>query len=170
MTKRISIFDRALSEGRLFWRVADQYGRSCNGGDRTFQLASGTIKKPGPWAPKIACVEICSRGYHATSDPLRWQGLTVELVEVDEVCGRQGDKIVCHTMRSLGRVDPLQCVDARIFVAASRTYLTGANLTDASLTRAYLTGANLTGARYSLYTSWPQGFDPKAHGAIEVAP
>jgi len=202
----MNLFARALADGRLFWRCADQYGRSCNGGDRTFRLEPGTVKKPGPWAPRIDDVLLCSRGYHATSDPLRWSGLTVELVEVDAVAERLDNKIVCHTMRSLGRVDPMQCADARIFVAASRPDLNGASLDGASLDgaslnraslnraslyRASLDGASLdgasldraslngarhaddatwTGARYSRYTSWPPGFDPKAHGATEVEP
>jgi uncharacterized protein YjbI with pentapeptide repeats len=57
--------------------------------------------------------------------------------------------------------------------------LYSANLRSADLCSADLRSANLysavniseaawTGALYSRYTSWPPGFDPKAHGAVEV--
>jgi uncharacterized protein YjbI with pentapeptide repeats len=44
--------------------------------------------------------------------------------------------------------------------------LTNANLRVADLTGADLTGAILTGARYDNRTTWPEGFDPVAAGAI----
>ena len=53
--------------------------------------------------------------------------------------------------------------------------LSNANLTGANLTGANLTGANLTGAKYTtgyddedLNTKFPKGFEPKAHGMIQV--
>ena len=42
----------------------------------------------------------------------------------------------------------------------------GANLAKADLTEANLEGANLKGAKADEDTTWPQGFDPKAAGAI----
>ncbi len=59
-----------------------------------------------------------------------------------------------------------------------RRDLTEADLTEANLRKADLRGANLLrasladavllGARYDASTTWPVGFDPKAHGAILV--
>ena len=157
---------KALAENRAYWRCTDPYGRSCNGGDKTFRLDPATERRPGKWAPRIDDVRMCSRGYHCTTDPLEWRGQKVELVEVDEVVERDGDKIVCHTMRNLFIVDPFFCLDLRVFVAASRAdlgcadlegadlgganlggaYLVGANLRGANLEGAYLVGANLWGA------------------------
>jgi len=46
--------------------------------------------------------------------------------------------------------------------------LTGASLWEANLTNAYLEQADLTGASYDNDTTWPEGFDPKAAGAINI--
>ena len=46
--------------------------------------------------------------------------------------------------------------------------LSGANLSLANLYLAKLNGANLTGARYNADTTWPEGFDPVAAGAVLV--
>lgn len=47
--------------------------------------------------------------------------------------------------------------------------LTEANLRGANLTTADLTGATLSGTRYDKRTKWPEGFDPVAAGANQVA-
>ena len=137
---------KALDEGRLWWRVTDQYGRSCNGGDRDFRLDPATSEKPGDWAPRIEDVSICSVGYHVTCDPIRWSGLRVALVEIDKIVGRQEDKALCHTFREIGIVEPWDCCDVRLWVAASRPLLFGADLYGADLDGADLDGANLNGA------------------------
>ena len=41
-----------------------------------------------------------------------------------------------------------------------------ADLSDADLRGADLWGANLRGARYNADTTWPEGFDPVAAGAV----
>ncbi len=46
--------------------------------------------------------------------------------------------------------------------------LSGANLSGAYLPGAKLESADLRGARYSLNTTWPDGFDPQAAGAVLV--
>lgn len=46
--------------------------------------------------------------------------------------------------------------------------LSGANLYEAILYRANLGGADLQGSKYNSQTEWPDGFDPKAAGAILV--
>ena len=47
--------------------------------------------------------------------------------------------------------------------------LRGANLAGADLSGARLDGAELEGAIYNRFTSWPEGFDPHAAGAISFA-
>jgi len=47
--------------------------------------------------------------------------------------------------------------------------LTEASLRGADLSMADLTGATLTGTRYDRNTIWPEGFDPVAAGAKNVA-
>jgi hypothetical protein len=136
----------ALAKGLLFYRVTDQYGRSCNGGDRTFRLDQAADGRPGKWAPEIDNPSLCSRGYHATMDPIRWLGLRVELVEVRQVCCRVEDKIVTTSMRSLGVVDPEECIDPRIWVAVNRPILYSADLRSANLRGADLDGADLRSA------------------------
>ena len=140
---------KALDEGRLWWRVTDQYGRSCNGGDRDFRLDPATGGRPGKWAPRIEDVSMCTVGYHVTCDPVRWQGLRVALVEIDEVVGRQEDKALCHAFRELGIVEPWDCFDIRLWVAASRPDLYGADLSRVDLSGANLSRANLYGANLS---------------------
>ncbi len=59
-------------------------------------------------------------------------------------------------------------------VQTARTNLSGASLQrasliDADLSGADLTGANLRQAHYSDKTTWPQGFQPQASGAIRCA-
>src|SRR3990172_3969421 len=95
----LAAYEKAAAEGRVFWRVADQYGRSCNGGSRDFALPPSSPGVPGGGAPPVeGTPELCVRGYHATTDPLRWQGCTVSLVEVKMVFARQGDKVVCRSL------------------------------------------------------------------------
>jgi hypothetical protein len=45
------------------------------------------------------------------------------------------------------------------------TDFTGADLWECDFTGAELTGANLSGVTYDIFTRWPAGFDPQAHGA-----
>lgn len=49
-----------------------------------------------------------------------------------------------------------------------RANLSGARLIGATLSAANLDEANLRSAIYDLHTQWPEGFSPKAAGAIEV--
>src|SRR5262249_45618202 len=46
--------------------------------------------------------------------------------------------------------------------------LRGALLLQADLLTARLEAANLSEAQYDRETRWPSGFDPRAHGALEV--
>jgi hypothetical protein len=46
--------------------------------------------------------------------------------------------------------------------------LSDTDLRGVDLSAANLGGAYLVGARYDLHTRWPDGFDPRAHGAMLV--
>jgi len=137
---------KALDEGRIFWCVTDQHGRPCNGGDKSQRIDPPHGDEPGAWSTPVADPLICYRGYHVTTDPIRWSGSLVWLVEVDEVIEEQDDKRLVRRRRALGCVDPDQCVDLRIWAAASRPHLRGANLRGADLYGADLSGADLYGA------------------------
>ena len=144
----------ALAEGRLSWRVTDAQGRPCNGG-RADPIPLGE------WSPAIEDAELCRRGWHTTSDPVRWRGARVWLVEGEGPAGTENDKSAWRRIRPLAEVDPHRSICQRISVAAMRPHLaeavlggadlrwanlTGANLTGANLAEAVLGGANLTGA------------------------
>jgi hypothetical protein len=123
----------------LYWCVTDQYGRPCNGGDRSQRLTS-------EWSEPIDDPKICHRGYHVTTDPLRWAGSLVSLVEVDEVLDAHDDKRLVRRRRAIARVDPDQCIDLRIWVACQRPHLHGLDLRGADLRGANLRGADLRDA------------------------
>ena len=131
----------ALAEGRLGWRVTDAHGRPCNGGDaEPIPL--------GEWSPTIEDAVLCQHGWHTTSDPVRWKGSRVWLVEGDGLVGTEGDKFCFERIRPLAEVDPRQSICQRVRVAAMRTNLRGADLHGADLHGACLTGADLTGANF----------------------
>lgn len=50
----------------------------------------------------------------------------------------------------------------------SKSDLRMADLSDANLYGCNLTGSNLQNALYTLETTWPEGFDPQAAGAVLV--
>ena len=168
----------AMADGRLFWRVSGPNGEACNGGNGVVKPCSQG--EPGPWSNHVENPKICERGWHATTDPVRWGGSRVALVEVDEVVSRLDDKIVCHMLRELAVID--RCVDARIWVAVHRANLQGANLRGAylqganlrgadlqgaDLQGAYLKGANLQCAMYTKTTLFPEPFLPWFSGMQE---
>ena len=134
----------ALAEGRLSWRVTDAQGRPCNGG-------CADPLPLGEWSSAIEDPELCRRGWHTTSDPLRWRGSRVWLVEGEGPAGTEEDKSAWRRIRPLAEVDPHRSICQRISVAAMRphlakAYLTGAHLHEADLRGAYLAWAYLRGA------------------------
>jgi hypothetical protein len=142
----LSIALKALEEGRLWYRITDQYGRSCNGGAPVV-LPPSSSGVPGEWLPRIEEVMICNQGYHVTNDPIKWKGCLVTLVEIDQAVERNEDKAVCHTMRELCVISPESCIDPRLYcVVKGRFNLEGADLRGADLRGANLEGANLGGA------------------------
>ena len=50
----------------------------------------------------------------------------------------------------------------------SGTDMSGAILSEANLSGANLNGASLSGSKYTVKTTWPEGFDPEAAGALLV--
>ena len=97
----------ALADGRLSWRVTDAQGRPCNGGN-------ADPLPLGEWSPTIEDAVLCSRGWHTTSDPIRWRGSRVWLVEGDGLVGTETDKQCWRRIRPLAEVDPRQSVCKRI--------------------------------------------------------
>jgi hypothetical protein len=129
----------ALDEGRLDWRVTDAQGRPANGGTAE-PLAVGR------WSHAIAAPVVCSSGWHTTSEPWRWRGLRVWLVECDQPTDRAIDKRASVRIRPLAEVDPHRCIDVGVRVAAMRPYLSETDLSGADLRGADLHGADLHGA------------------------
>lgn len=140
--------NKAYAEGRLFWRTADQYGRSCNGGCSNFRPDPATLGKPGEWVPKVpGTVNVHEEAlYYVAIDPLYMHGFTVRLVEVEKIVDIGSKIIGCHTFRELATVEPWECIDERIWVAASRPVLHDADLSGADLHGANLYGADLYNA------------------------
>ena len=131
--------ERAATEGCLHWRVTDQHGRACNGG----KADPLTI---GRWSEAREPV-LCESGWHVTDNPHRWHGCRVWLVIGEGCGGREGDKLVYRRVLPVAEVDPLRCLDARVFARCGR--LSGADLSGANLSRANLFGANLSWANLS---------------------
>ena len=128
--------ERAATEGCLHWRVTDQHGRACNGG----KADPLTI---GLWSEAREPV-LCESGWHVTDNPHRWHGCRVWLVIGEGCGGREGDKLVYRRVLPVAEVDPLRCLDARVFARCGR--LSGADLSGANLSRADLRGADLSRA------------------------
>src|SRR3990167_6234747 len=138
----------AFAEGRLAWRCTDSEGRPANRG-------KAEPLPIGEWSPRQEPV-LCKSGWHTTSEPHRWMGQAVWLVEGRELGGIDDDKSVWAQIRPLARVDPATCTDPQVLVRASggnlqEASLRGADfreadLRGASLRRANLQGANLWGA------------------------
>jgi len=140
MNKRLLKYaEKAQKEGRLAWRVTNQHGCPCNGGH-------ANPLSVGVWSEKVDDPQICKRGWHTTSDPLKWRGLRVWLVEGGECFGRDGDKLIWDRIRPLAEVDPEKCIDRRIWVRCNYSDLNRANLSHADLSHADLYGADLSHA------------------------
>ena len=103
-----------------------------------------TADAPGEWQPEIPDPILYERGYHTTTDPLRWTGEKLWWCEVSGAGGCEDDKEVWSHRRLLTPVDPRMLLSAsREWVALHRPDLTRANLTGANLTCAQLPGAIL---------------------------
>src|SRR3990167_8933774 len=125
----------AFAEGRLAWRCTDSEGRPANRG-------KAEPLPIGEWSPRQEPV-LCKSGWHTTSEPHRWMGQAVWLVEGRELGGIDDDKSVWAQIRPLARVDPATCTDPQVLVRASGGNLRGADLRGANLREASLRGANL---------------------------
>ncbi len=141
---------KALNEGRLAFKVLDQYGRNTNTyGAPQIQYHLPKNGKPGKWMPKIENVFICERGYHVTTSPAQWAGCTVWLAEYRGEGVLVGDKTACETIRILGQIHPDSCIELALLCRLLFPYLSGAYLSGADLSGAYLSGADLSGADLS---------------------
>jgi hypothetical protein len=129
---------RALDEGRLSWRVTDQYGRPCNGG-------SGPALPIGRWSPRVE-VALCKSGWHTTDEPHRWRGCRLWLVEGRGRCdaGEGGNKRAWEQIRPLAEALPEECLDPKLLVRCAPS-LRYADLRGVCLSGAYLRGADFRG-------------------------
>ena len=144
----------------------------CHGG-------AGSYPPPGEWTEPISEPVCCSRGYHLTTDPLRWWKPKAALWVAEgrgPLDGDGEDKAAFSSVRRGYRIDwtwpflPLY-PRVRAFLAASaRSFdpqadvsgadLSGANLSCANLSRANLSHANLSHANLSrAYLSGADLFD-----------
>jgi hypothetical protein len=151
----------AQREGRLSWRVTDKHGRPANRG-------SAEAIAIGEWSPTVESPQICSHGWHTTSQPHRWRGCRVWLVEGEGLGGADGDKAVWQRIRPLAEVDPagpvlsasiwIRCAPRPAVRSMRGAKLVDADLTGADLTGAYLVGADLTGAIMPGWERSPDGY------------
>ena len=125
-------------------------GRSCHGGDYKYPV--------GRWTVHVDSLNCCSRGYHLTTDPLRWWIPRAELflaVPDTSPVGDNTDKAAFHRVKLVQRVTKdweYLCMFSRVraFLAASaRSFNKSADITWANLSWANLSGAHLSGADLS---------------------
>lgn len=81
------------------FKVLTADGCSAHGGDFTWSLPMDG--HPGDWTPRIDHPVMCRRGYHLTTDPMRWPltGMRVFEAEHDGVVDTEFDKTVHHQVR-----------------------------------------------------------------------
>ena len=125
-------------------------GGPCHGG-------SGAYPEPGKWTQRVD-PKCCSKGYHLTSDPLKWWKPNSELwiAEPDgKIDGDGGDKAAFQRCRLVKKITKSweylpMFPRIRAFLAASeKSKDRGANICWADLSRANLYGANLSRANLS---------------------
>ena len=83
-----------------FWKVLNEDGTSCNGGDAQWSLPLAA--RPGAWMP-VREVEPCVSGYHLCRDGdlLTWLGPRIWLAEGRGQCVEESDKVVFAEARLL---------------------------------------------------------------------
>jgi len=131
---------QAIKEGRLWWRCTDQHGRPDNGGK------AEPLTQPGQISEAVAPI-LCKSGWHVTSQPHRWRGCRVFMVEgIGQQGDQEEDKTVFEQIRILAEVDPEKCLMASIRARCGRKDLQNADLRNADLRFADLRFADLRNA------------------------
>ena len=104
-----------------YYKVLDERGRSCNGGEVNWELPTKGEDgkwKPGEWMPAIkGDLELCANGYHLcrNNDLLGWLGAAIYEAEVRGEKEEGGDKIVVRECRLLSKCDNWNDKTARLF-------------------------------------------------------
>jgi hypothetical protein len=94
-------------------------GQSRNGGSMNYSLP--TMKHPGKWHVHDGKPEVCSRGFHVTTQPYKWMGIDSDIYEAEVSglthVGSEADKISVQKCRLLRKVDHEQWwLDAKAFI------------------------------------------------------
>ena len=78
-------------------------GKSCHGGDLTWNLPKG---KPSKWHTVDGDLEICSKGIHLTTERFNWYkwGCEVYEAEAKDILEWEGDKCVARSVRLIKKV------------------------------------------------------------------
>ncbi len=102
-----------------YWKVLDENGKSCHGGDFQYDLPRWDDRKgwiPGAWTPLIETVVPCQSGYHVCKDEhlLAWPGPRIYACEIRGTVVDHGNKIVAGQVR-LTCPTPWDDVAARLF-------------------------------------------------------
>ena len=87
-----------------YW-CSDSHGRPANGG-----TSDGWFAKPGLIQEVEGPLEICTRGLHITSDPLRWRGSRVWICALHGEVQNEDDKSASLKREIVGEVFPEDCV------------------------------------------------------------
>ncbi|MEA1957563.1 MAG: hypothetical protein U9N01_04330 [Euryarchaeota archaeon] len=110
---------------KKLYKVLDDQGRSCNGGDASWSLPlKGADGKwnPGEWMPKIkGKLELCENGYHLcrSDDLLSWLGKQIFEAEYRGEKREGGNKIVVRQCRLLRKCEGWTEKSARLFACWS---------------------------------------------------
>lgn len=101
--------------------------KSCHGGEQVWPLP--TADGPGEWLEFSGDLVPCKKGYHVTTDPLKWYDrseLSVYEAEVDgEIVPCQDDKSVCRKVRLVRRLGDNELADFNIFVYGTHNVNSG---------------------------------------------
>lgn len=102
-----------------YWKVLDEQGRACHGGEFQYDLPKWSPTKgwiPGTWTPLIETVVPCQSGYHVCKDEhlLQWLGPRIYACEVRGEVVAHSDKIVAGSIR-LTCPTPWDAMSARLF-------------------------------------------------------
>ena len=94
-------------------------GKSCHGGDFTWSLPRETepgVWEPGEWHEVAGAPELCTHGFHLTTEPAKWGkvGLEVYEVEADGIgeASESSAKVVVKRVRLLRRIADVSALAA----------------------------------------------------------
>ncbi len=95
-----------------YFKVLDEYNRSCYGGDADLAWSLPVQNEdgswtPGAWMPEVeGKLELCRRGYHLAreQDLLKWLNASIYEAEPSAEMIEGEDKVVCRSVRLLRKM------------------------------------------------------------------